>query len=77
MAIGQEIGLVRARDGDGSPEFSHVRYALSESQSSDFATKYFAVDQETGETLRLPLETRNIASFIDNRRHMATFISTK
>ena len=48
MAIGQEIGLVRARDGDGSPEFSHVRYALSESQSSDFATKYFAVDQETG-----------------------------
>ena len=57
MAIGQEIGLVRARDGDGSPEFSHVRYALSESQSSDFATKYFAVDQETGERFRLPLTT--------------------
>ena len=49
VAPGQVIGLVRARDGDGSPEHSRVRYRLSESRSSDYATKYFAVDEDTGD----------------------------
>ena len=48
VAPGQVIGLVRARDGDGTPEHSRVRYGLSESRSSDYATKYFAVDEDTG-----------------------------
>ena len=48
VAPGQVIGLVRARDGDGSPEHSRVRYGLSESRSSDYASKYFAIDEETG-----------------------------
>ena len=49
IAIGESIGLVRARDDDGTEEFNIVRYSLSEERSSDFATKYFYVDENSGE----------------------------
>ena len=47
--VGEVVGTVAAADSDGTAPGNVVRYATTERGSSDRATKYFAVDGETGD----------------------------
>ena len=47
--VGEVVGTVAAADSDGTAPGNVVRYAATERGSSDRATKYFAVDEETGD----------------------------
>ena len=46
---GEVIGTVAAADSDGTAPGNVVRYAVTEQGSSDRATKYFTVNEETGD----------------------------
>ena len=48
VRIGEEIGIVRAIDSDGTAPGNVVRYELSEEGSSDKALQYFSINPETG-----------------------------
>ena len=47
--IGQKIGFIKAQDNDGTSPNNQIKYSLSEDQSSERATKYFGIDEVTGE----------------------------
>ena len=47
--VGEVVGTVTAADSDGTAPGNVVRYATAERGSSDRATKYFVVDEETGD----------------------------
>ena len=47
--VGEVVGTVTAADSDGTAPGNVVRYATTERGSSDRATKYFVVDEETGD----------------------------
>ncbi len=49
VAVGKVIGTVAATDSDGAEPGNVVRYAFVEEDSSEHATRYFAIGEETGE----------------------------
>ena len=47
--IGQKIGFIGAEDDDGTSPNNEVRYSLSTEQSSERASKYFGINELSGE----------------------------
>ena len=47
--VGEVVGTVAASDSDGTAPGNVVRYSTTERGSSDRATKYFIINEETGD----------------------------
>ena len=41
--------MIKAKDADGTSPNNQVRYSISSDQSSERATTYFSINEETGE----------------------------
>ena len=67
--IGEKIGFVEARDGDGTSPFNVVKYELVESASSEKSGQYFKVDPDKGEIFILDDLTQELFDEYKVRRY--------